>query len=229
MTDTTHETSTYAARESWLSAAVEILRPRFAETGHPVPEKIRVAVGFGPTGARQESAKVMGVCLHTSCALDGVNEIWISPEAETTSYMLALLIHELAHAALNNEDGHTGRFAEIMTRLGMTGRMTEANPSLELEAELVTMAAALGEYPGARVDLAGAFDRLPVGPDGSPLVGGKPSSGPEKQGTRQLKVECRSPECDAAAEGYKLRMTRKHLDAFGAPICPGCGIQMDAA
>lgn len=222
------ETSTYAARESWLASAVEVFRPRFAEIGFPLPEKLRVAVGFGPTGARQESAKVMGVCLHTACSLDGVNEIWISPEAETTSYMLALLIHELCHAAINNEDDHGGRFAEMMTRLGMEGRMTEANPSLTLEAELVTIAESLGEYPGARVDLAGIFTRLPVGPDGMVIpLGDLPiSSGPKKQGTRQLKVSCVQNDCEAGEAGYKLRMTQTHIERFGTPICPGCGRPM---
>jgi len=202
-------------REAWFYAAVEVFRPRFVEIGFPIPDRLRVAVGFGPTGARQENKTILGVCLHTSCTDDGVNEIWISPEDADTASMLATLLHELVHAALNLEDGHKGKFAEAATRLGLEGKMTATTPSLGLLAELVTITASLGQYPGSRVDLSGINDRTPVGPDGTPVP--RSSSGPKTQKNRQLLLKCENPDC--ACGGYKVRTSQQWIDV-GLPSCP---------
>lgn len=213
----------FSARESWLQGAVEMLRPKFIEIGFDLPEALRVAVGFGPTGARQENAVILGVCLSRVCTTDMVNEIWISPEEASTARMLATLLHELIHAALDNEDGHKGRFAEAATRLGLEGKMTATVPGADLLMELELIVAALGEYPGAMVDLAGILSRTPVGTDGSTPV--PSSSGPKKQGTRMIKLVC--GETDCACGGYTVRTTAKWL-AVGFPSCP-MGTPMDEA
>lgn len=218
MNDT--QTTTYSARESWLNAAVDVLRPRFETACYPVPEKLRVAVGFGPTGARKESAKILGVTLHTSCSEDGVNEIWISPEHATTGQILGTLVHELIHAALNNEDGHKGRFAECATRVGLSGPMMATYAEGDLLMELEMIASSLGEYPGAMVDTSGIFAEIPVGTDGNPIPikgGGRVSSGPKTQGTRMRKVVCDTADC--ACGGYTVRTTAKWLE-IGLPSCP---------
>lgn len=210
--------NTHADRESWLRAAVDIFRPRFDEIGFPVPEKLRVAVGFGPTGARQENAKILGVCLHSSCTADGVNEIWISPEDADTASMLATLIHEMIHAALDLADGHKGRFAEAATRLGLEGKMTATVPGLQLLVELVTIAEVLGEYPGSRVDLSGITAKVPVGPDGEKIP--RSSSGPKTQKNRQLLVMCEAGDAgNCECGGYKVRTSQKMID-IGLPSCP---------
>lgn len=207
----------YSDREAWLRAAVDVFRPRFVEIGYPLPETIRVAVGFGPTGARQENAKIMGVTLSRGCAADGVNEVWISPEDADTASMLETLLHELIHVTLDNQDGHKGRFAEIATRLAFEGPMTQTPASVELAFELFTIAASLGEYPGAQVSLEGIFAQ-PGKPGGTVLTGGDvSSSGPKKQGTRMLKVACHDESC--AAHGYTARTTKKWLE-IGYPSCP---------
>lgn len=210
----------YETREAWLNAAVALFRPRFTEVGYPVPEKLRITVGFGPTGAKAENATILGTCLHTACTDDDVNEIFISPEHASSGVMLGTVLHELIHAALNNEDGHKGRFAEAATRLGLNGPMTATTPGLDLLIELETIVVTeLGSYPGSRVDFAGALAKLPVGPDGRPLprAGGKPSSGPGKQTTRMRKVACDTPDC--ACGGYTVRTTAKWLE-IGLPKCP---------
>jgi hypothetical protein len=210
--------NTHSARESWLTAAVEIFRSRFEEIGFPLPEKLRVAVGFGPTGARQENAKILGVCLSRSCAADGVNEIWISPEDADTASMLATLIHELIHAALDLEDGHKGKFAEAATRLGLEGKMTATVPGLQLLVELVTIAETLGQYPGSKVDLTFIDAKTPVGPDGKPLP--RSSSGPKRQTNRQLLLLCEDGQNgDCACGGYKVRTSRQWIE-IGLPSCP---------
>lgn len=203
-------TKRYAARESWLQAAVEMFRPRFVEIGQPIPEKIRVSVGFGPNGAKQESKFILGVCLAARCSA-GVNEIFIAPVDADAARMLGTLIHELIHAALDNADGHRGRFAEAATRLGLEGKMTETTPGLGLTMELMVMAAELGEYPGAAIDLDAAMDE--------PGEKTPARSGPKSttQTNRYGILKCQTPEC--ACGGYQVRTTRKWV-AVGYPSCP---------
>jgi hypothetical protein len=215
-TDATDTQKSYSDREAWLLAAVEIFRPRFVQIGFPIPEKLRVAVGFGPTGARQENKTILGVCLHSSCTADGVNEIWISPEDADTASMLATLIHELIHAALDLRDGHKGDFAEAATRLGLEGKMTATTPGLALLVELVTIAEVLGQYPGSKVDLS--FINIPVGPDGNPIP--RSSSGPKTQKNRQLLLLCVEGEAgECACGGYKVRTSARWIEV-GMPSCP---------
>lgn len=209
MTDTK---STYESREAWLYRAVEIFRPRFEEIGATLP-KLRISVGFGPTGARKESTKILGVTLHNSVVADGAFEIWISPEDADTASMLGTVIHELVHT-VSFEDGHKGKFAEYATRLGLEGPMTATHASLELAVELITIAETLGDYPGSHVDLNGAFVPTPVGPDGQPVP---VSSGGPKQTTRMLKVTCEDTECPCY--GFTVRLAKKWLE-MGAPKCP---------
>jgi hypothetical protein len=217
-TDTIHQ-----ARESWLAAAVEIFRPRFDEVGFPLPKKVRISVGFGPQGARQESAKILGVCLATVLSADSTNEIFVSPEDVDTIVMLETVLHELIHAALDCQDGHKGRFAEIATRLGFLSPMTETPASPSLQADFLLIAEDLGHYPGAAV-LLGANKpiKLPVGPDGLPFPITSGPGGGKTQTTRMRLVQCETDGCDAAKAGYKLRMTKTHLESFGAPKCPEC-------
>ena len=156
-------------------------------------------------------------------AEDGVNEIWISPEGSSTDDMLGTLVHELIHAALNNEDGHKGKFRECGLLLGLTGSMMSSVPGPGLLAQLITVVETLGLYPGARVSLDNFFAQVPVGPNGMPVpsAGGKPaprpSSGPKKQGTRVIPLKCMDPDCPVT--GYRVSSTRMWLD-LGSPKCP---------
>jgi len=206
-------------REAWLRNAIEIFRPRFEEVGFPLPEQIRVSVGFGSTGARQENSKILGVTYVRDAAHDGVNEIFISPEDADTASMLATLIHELIHVADDGQSGHKGAFAEAATRLGLEGPMRATKPSLTLAVELMTIVDSLGEYPGSYLVLPDRV-RVPVGPGGIPTPRGpRVHTGPGTQTTRYIKRSCQNYGCDA--EGYTVRVTQKWL-ALAAPKCPVC-------
>jgi hypothetical protein len=225
VTDIDTNRNVHSARESWLQAAVEVFRPRFIEIGFPLPEKVRVAVGFSPSGARFENKTTMGVTLPRAWAADHVNEIWISPEDGDTASMLETLLHELIHAALDCEGPHGKRFAEAATRLGFKGPMTETPADVELAFELFTIAASLGAYPGAQVSLTGIFSNapaVPVTPEGSPVP---QSSGPKKQTARMLKMECKENE-ESPCYGYTVRMTKIWVESVGLPRCGGCGSEM---
>ena len=45
-------TNTHPNRESWLHAAINELRLDFVKIGHPLPDKIRIAIVFTSTGKR---------------------------------------------------------------------------------------------------------------------------------------------------------------------------------
>jgi hypothetical protein len=207
-------------RESWLENAIDGMRPRFVEVGYPLPEKVHVSVGFGAFGARRENAIIEGQTWKREASVDDVNHVFISPELGDTAQVLAVLIHELVHVTLDNEDGHKGRFAEIATRLGLEGKMTEATPGPVLAFELITMAASLGDYPHGKIDLEKLVARQPVGPDGKP-VRVRVHSAPGAQTNRYHNVICEK-------DGYRVRMTQKWIDA-GLPSCGVCGSEMRVA
>lgn len=206
----------HAAREAWLQAAITDLRPRFQEIGFLLPDRIHVSVGFPHCGVQGENSVILAVTYSREASHDGVNEIFVSPMLDDAPRVLDVLLHELVHVALNNEDGHKARFKECATALGLEGPMTATTASVVLAAEMVALAETLGEYPHKAMDsvLFSARRRVPAGAPGLPVppTGPRISSGPKVQGTRQIKVVC---DCC----GYTLRTTRRWLDV-GLPSCP---------
>lgn len=200
-------TTSEHTRESWLEHAVEVFRPKFSEIQFPLPDRIHVSVGFA-YGARRENKVILGQCWRREASDDGINHVFISPEIGNTFDVLETLLHELIHAADNVESGHMGGFKSAALMLGFTTPMRSTPSTPQLAAELRTITDTLGEYPHGALH--------PVGAAGGP----KPQSGPPKQGTRMIKVEC--PEC-----GYSVRTTRTWLD-IGVPSCPD-GTPMEEA
>jgi hypothetical protein len=82
---------------------------------------------------------------------------------------------------------------------------------VELAAEMITLAEALGQFPHAKLDPA------PAGPEPGPGTAGTPGrkihSGLGKQGTRVIKLAA------VGCCGYTVRTTAKWL-AEGSPLCP---------
>ncbi|WP_200209087.1 SprT-like domain-containing protein [Micromonospora coerulea] len=205
-------------REAWLLSAVEVFRPRFVEVGMPLPERIHVSVGFG-FGTKAESANILGQCWARRASEDGVNHLFISPEVADTAKVLACLLHELIHAADDCVNGHKGAFAEAATRFGFTGSLLTLNPSIELAAEMMALAASLGDYPHGALSAASRMrTRTPeLVPAGGDAPKGKISSGPGTQTTRMLKLVC--PGGESCCGGYTVRTTAKWV-AVGMPSCP---------
>lgn len=186
-------------REAWLLNAANALRPLFEALGEEVPA-LRVSVGW--PGGRGKKGSVIGQCWSKASSTDEVASLFISPVLIDPLTILATLAHEIVHAIDDCESGHRGRFTKIAKGLGLEGPMTATTAGAELTETLKEIAADLGEFPHAA------------------MTGGGTGSGPKKQGTRMLKVEC--PE-----DGYTVRTTAKWL-AVGTPVCP-CGTEMEAA
>lgn len=186
-------------REDWLMRAVDLLAPVFRAVGAPLAVNVRVACGFmGGKGAARSHA--IGQCWHPACSADGTAEIFIHPALSDAAQVLAVLVHELVHAAVGNEAGHGPAFRRVAVALGLAGKMTATVAGPALQAALDRLAGVLGAYPHASLTAATHTKGA-------------------KQGTRMLKCACGS--C-----GYMVRTSAKWL-AVAVPVCPVCEISMD--
>jgi hypothetical protein len=196
-------------REGWLEDAVDRLRPdfitgitaqarnnRWAGTQTALPETVRVSIGFPSKNALGRRNRSIGQCWDGAAAGDSIAQVYISPLLEDPVEVLAVLVHELVHAAIGCRHGHKAPFKRAALRMGLEGKMTATTAGAELRVRLAELADALGEFPHSKLS--------PTTPD-------------KKQTTRLLKVACLHCE-----PNYIARVTQKMLDAHGAPICPGC-------
>lgn len=196
---------THTTREAWLQAAVEELRPSYdglGGTDAKLPDVVRVSCGWAP----KHSKNSVGWCVKSTAAADGASHIFVSPEVESPRIVLAILAHELIHAADDCTNGHTGPFKVMHKAIGFEGKPTYSNPGPEMTERLDALAERLGPYPHRSMS---------------------PTAREKKQSTRMIKVVCKGggwAEDDCA--GYCARITRKWLDTIGAPCCPACGEQM---
>jgi hypothetical protein len=185
-----------ATREGWLLTACDALRPRFSKSGGSIPEALRVSVGW-PKGARGKS-RAIGQCFPGSLCADAQTAIFVSPEIGDPIEALAILVHELVHAADDCVSGHRGPFKKLATAVGLVGKMTATTAGDDLRNHLTELADELGPFPHAALQ----------------------SGGQKKPGSRLLKAVC--PECD-----YTVRVTAKWV-AVGLPICPTCDVSFEA-
>lgn len=148
-------------REEWLLAAIEKLRPVFDREGSPLPEKIRVSVGFPGGGNRKQR---IGECWINGVS-DDVPTIFISPTLDDTTRILGVLTHELCHTVA---PGHGRPFAKIASAVGLTAPWAATGESEGLKVRLHALASELGPL------------------DHGPITLGQR----KKQSTRMLKLTC---------------------------------------
>lgn len=134
----------HSNRESWLLAAVDLIRPIFLVKHHKIPEGVMVSCGFASTGTRSHH---IGQCWSRGSSTNEQNQIFISPTLHEPVEVLDTLIHELVHAVDNCEHKHGKEFKKIALSLGMQGPMRSAGAGPELKRTLTELAAKLGPYP----------------------------------------------------------------------------------
>lgn len=182
-------------REQWLNSFVAAARPVFANAGYPLPERIRVSVGFTSGGRRGKS---IGECWSDSASEDGYFEIFLRPSMQSDARICDVLTHELCHAAVGIAAGHGKVFKACMNAVGLGGKATS------------TMA--LQAWYEWALPVLDAIGPMPYGV----LTEGE-NSGKPKQKTNLLKVECDT--C-----GFTARVTAKWitsaLDNGGTMQCP---------
>jgi hypothetical protein len=192
-------------REEWLLSAVEKLAPMVEAAAREVaPEHalkagiptVQISMGF-PSGGMRSST--LAECWQTTASKKGYSIIFIHPRISNTVEILGAIVHELVHAVLDCQHGHSTPYRRIALAVGLKGPMKSASPGGDLTAHLRLIADDLGKFPGAGMK--------EIAPDR------------KTQGTRMLKLEC-------PVDGYVVRTTQKWLDV-GLPSCP-CGQEMEA-
>lgn len=180
----------FKTREEWLSFVTQELRPAFAKAGVPVPKEVRFAIGFTSHGYR---GKAIGECWDSKASGDKHAEIFIKPTEHKPERVAGILAHELVHASVGVKHGHKAPFKKACNALGFEGPMRSALPS---EAMMTAIVRPVLKRAGKLPHSALSAMRGPT----------------KKAGTRLLKAEC--PTC-----GYVVRVTKKWLEAGGAPFC----------
>ena len=95
-------------RESWLNRVAIGMVPLFDALGTPLPDRVRVAIGFTSAGRK---GKAIGECWDNRRSADGHFEIFIRPDLAHApdampAQIAAILAHELVHAAVGIAAGH---------------------------------------------------------------------------------------------------------------------------
>lgn len=182
----------FATREEWLHAAANVIREWFPEE-FPVPEKIRLSVGFAK-GAKTNS---IGWCYRKSAAEDEIHQIFVSPSLTDTVEILAVLVHEMVHAATDGH-GHDKVFGKVARALGLEGKLTATVAGEELAKDLKELATDLGDFPHGKLTHVKTFKG--------------------KHNKYQTKLVCQSCPFEIPS------VARKKLEEFGAP--EHCGEEM---
>ena len=185
-------------REEYLNSAANLMAPWFNDQGHPLP-KVRVSVGI-PAGGKGGKFKRIGECWSPLASADATTEVFICPSQSDAVEVLAILVHELVHAAVGLKHGHKGPFKRLAIALGLEGKMTATTAGAELTERLNGIVSQLGSYPHAALNTA--------------------LSGRKKQSTRMIKLKCH--DC-----GWSCRTTANHI-AAGLPTCH-CGGSINVA
>ena len=138
----------FKTREEWLEAALNEFRLGLLSLD-PMPEKIRVSIGW-PKGSRGgKNSHTIGQCWYT--ADDKIPQVYISPDQNDPVRILDILLHEAIHACYPN-DGHKGAFKRAAKRVGLVGKMTATSAGDELKAKLIELNSLLGDFPHSKLN-----------------------------------------------------------------------------
>ena len=149
-------------RESWLNAVAAGMAPLFEALDAPLPDRVRVAIGFTSRGAK---GKAIGECWDNRLSADGHFEIFIRPDLAHApdampAQIAAILAHELVHAAVGIPAGHGKAFKRVALGLGLVGPMRATTPGEAFLAAIAPILEGVGPLPpcpsryGRRVDRA---------------------------------------------------------------------------
>jgi hypothetical protein len=147
-------------RESWLNGVAAGMAPLFEALGAPLPDRVRVAIGFTSAGRR---SRAIGECWDNRRSADGHFEIFIRPDLAHApdampAQIAAILAHELVHAAVGIKAGHGKSFKRVALGLGLVGPMRATTPG---ETFLATIAPILAADRAQEAGGADAQVRVP--------------------------------------------------------------------
>lgn len=145
----------------------------FKRIGAPLPDKIRLSVGFTSNGYR---GKDIGECWDTKASKDKHFEIFVKPDQDDQIRVAGILVHELVHAAVGIDAGHRLPFKRVAVQLGLEGKMTATTEGAAFKDMIAPILKKAGALPHKQLT---AFRTK------------------KKQTTRLLKCECE--ECGYTA------------------------------
>lgn len=197
----------HPTREAWLNAALDTLRPMFAENGLGLPENLKVSCGWPVRGGMSTRKRVIGECWKAEAATDGATQIFISPWLDEPAAVLETLVHELIHAA-RPAAKHGADFKDAMKKVGLIGKATSTKAGDKLIIQLAQLSEALGDYDNGKLGLS------------------VPADSPKPQKNRQRKIVCPKNAGHENATDVIYRASKKVVD-LGLPECPVCGEQLE--
>lgn len=181
----------YNTREEWLNAFKESAAPVFAAAGFPIPDKVRISIGFTSTGARSNR---IGETWIRGASKDAHMEIFIAPTTDSDARIADILTHELVHTAVGHACGHKGAFVDCARAVGLEGKPTSTVGGERWLAWALPILHKIGAAPYAAIM--------------ADMEGPK-----KKQKTYLHKVFC--ADC-----GWTARVTATHILPHGDLVCP---------
>lgn len=143
-------------REKWLQKAAHEMGEWIGEATDIVVPDVYVSVGFG-TGSKCQLDKVLGACWKAEYSADGKPQVFVSPllysEPWAKDGVLAVLLHELCHAAVGVEAKHGLPFRRVAEAIGLLPPWRSTNVSEGLAERLKGLAESLGKFPHAPMTL----------------------------------------------------------------------------
>jgi len=142
-------------REEWLAKAAGPLSALLVQRAHVTAPQCYLSVGW-PKSKPGKGRKVLGECWNGARSEDGAPHIFLTPEMKEVVQVLATLLHELVHAAVEpnlgegkRPVGHKGAFVKAAKAAGLLKPWTATTPDDGLVNDLQAIAEALGPYPHA--------------------------------------------------------------------------------
>jgi hypothetical protein len=199
-------------REAWLADLVARLRLPFQQLGSPLPDRLRIGVGFPSGGAKLART---GECWPATASEDGCTEIWIRPDLPDTGDLAAdmalALVSQLIQVAVGVQAGRGRAYRKVAVALGLNGSMRAPTPGPAFRAMLRPILEAAGPVPHARLDTASDAKTRDAETEGTDHA-----DDDRPRSNRHLKCSC-------ANCGYLIRTARQWIDKLGPPFCPSHG------
>jgi hypothetical protein len=166
------EAPPHQAREASLNYLAYRVAPMFERLGAPLPEQMRIAIGFTSSGRR---SRHIGECWDNQCSEDRHFEIFIRPDLGESKELMpmqvaAILGHELVHAAVGAAAGHRKEFRRVARGIGLVGQMAATTAGPQFEEALRRYWKKQDRCPMADCSRALAPAVIPVGVKGSTLA-----------------------------------------------------------
>lgn len=236
----------HTTRESYIGAAVELMRPVFEKRGYPLPAKIRATIAFTSKGHRGNRR---GECWSPEASADQGVEIMICLREHDTTAIVSILTHELCHAAQGLVAKERAAKAKTEKQAAALAKQAGGHGAIWKE-----VAAALDLKPSPKTAKSGKvsedwtrttdvtvcdpawlswaqpiIDALGVCPHAAIAAHIAKKEADAKQTTRMLKLECTTEAArgNPYVCGAVWRMSSKHIANKARLSCPCCGVKID--